>query len=77
MEERTDDAKANLPGLLRSLFFQEANLFYIFSMMNRKSLFFGLPLMIENPKYLSREVVQRMPEMDVRVLIFSPVTPEE
>jgi hypothetical protein len=39
MDDSTEVAKVTLPALLRSLFFQDANLFYIFSMMKRKSLF--------------------------------------
>jgi len=67
MEERTDEARVNLPGLLSNLFFQEASLVCIFSMIKRKSLLFALPLRIEKPKYLSREVVLLMPEIDVSI----------
>ena len=67
MEERTDEARVNLPGLLSNLFFREASLVCIFSMIKRKSLLFALPLRIEKPKYLSREVVLLMPEIDVSI----------
>jgi len=74
MEDKTEDAKAKRPSLFRSLFFQDASLFCIFSMMKKKSLFFGLPLRIGKLKYLSREVVQRMSKMEV---IFPRGVPEE
>jgi hypothetical protein len=65
MEERTEDARANLHGLLRILFIPEANLVYIFSIIKLKSLHLAHPLRIERPKYLSREIVLLIPEIDV------------
>jgi len=70
MEDNTELARVNLPVLLRSLFFQEASLFCIFSMMKLKSLRLGCPLNMGKPRYLSREVVLRMPDILVRLLIF-------
>lgn len=77
MEDKTDEARVSLPVLFRSLFFHEASLFCIFSIMNRKSLLLGRPLRIGKPRYLSREVVPRMPEIDVNLLIFAWGVPEE
>jgi hypothetical protein len=70
MEDNTELARVNLPVLLRSLFFQEANLFCILSMMKLKSLRLGRPFKMGKPRYLSREVVLRMSDMLVRLLIF-------
>jgi len=71
MEERIDDAKVNLLGLFNNLFFQDANLVCIFSKIKSKSLLFALPLRIGKPKYLSREVVLLMPEMEVSLFILA------
>jgi len=72
MDERTDDARVNLPGLFNNLFFQDANLVCIFSIIKRKSLLFALPLRIGKPRYLSREVVLLlMPEMEVSLFILA------
>jgi len=50
MEDNTEEVRVNLPGLLRSLFFQEASVEYIFSMIKKKSLLFGPPLMMGKPR---------------------------
>jgi hypothetical protein len=70
MDESTEVAKVNLPVLFRSLFFQDANLVCIPSMMKRKSLRLGRPWSIGNPRYLASEVVLRMPVTVVRLCIF-------
>jgi len=57
MEDNIEEARANICGLLRRLFFQEASRDYIFSMIKRKSLRLTRPFSIGNPKYLSRKVV--------------------
>jgi hypothetical protein len=71
MEERTDEARVNLPSLFNNLFFQEASLICIFSIIKKKSLLFALPLRIGKPKYLSREVVLLIPEIEVSLLILT------
>jgi len=70
MEDKIDVARVNLHVLLSSLFFQEVSLDCIFSMMKWKLLLLGLPFNIGNHKYLSRDVVLRIPEMFVMLLIF-------
>jgi len=77
MNYKIDEASTNLLGLLRSIFFQVAIVVCIFSMMKLKSIFLGWPLRIGKPKYLSRKAVHLIPEMEVRLLIFSWGVPEE
>jgi len=71
MEESTDEPRVNLPDLFNNLLFQDANLFFIFSTIKKKSLLFALPLRIGKPKYLSKEVVLQMPEIKVILLILA------
>jgi len=77
MEDKTEEAKVSLPVLLISFLFQVANLFCIFSMINKKSLLLGRPLRIGKPRYFSRDVVLRIPEIAVNLWIFAWGVPEK
>jgi len=71
MEERTYEARANLPGLFSNLFFQEASLDCIFSPIKMKILLLALTLRIGKPKYLLSETMLLMPEIEASLLFFA------
>lgn len=70
MQVKTKLAKASRPALLRSLDFNEESLNCILSIMKLKSSFLALPLMMEKPRYFSRELVLQIEVIEVMASTF-------